>query len=952
MKFKYHNIVITVLLLLTINNLFAIKATPYPITEIQPDGSQITYYLKGDEFFRYRTTLDGYLIVKNDKGIFSYGISDNNGKFESTDVKVNEINKRTFKEKNFIKTLIQDIDLSVIYTEKRMAKVASISSIDSPQKAYPSSGTPKSLVILVNFSDKSYITPDPKVAFTNLLNQQGYNANGGTGSARDYFRDASNGIFQPQFDVVGPFTLTKTMAFYGENVSDEDKNPRQMVIDACTLADANGVDFTQYDTDNDGKVDNVFIYYAGNNEAEGAPANTIWPHRWSLANTGTKFDGKIIYDYACTSELRGATSTNMCGIGTFCHEFGHVLGLADYYATNKATHQTLSYWNIMDAGAYLNSGRTPPTYSAFDRFYLNWLRPVELKSPQSVTLEALTLINKAFIITQNGNHNLNGASPSPTEFFMLENRQKSGWDTYLPGNGLLISRINYNASAWYSNTVNNTESTMGYDIIEANGLASNNNLAGDPFPGTTNKTSYMPTLRSGTVVNKPLTFIKDEYGTITFRFMGGGLVPIISTDNIINSFSTVQGTPSTPQKLIVGGKKLVSGLIISFNANNHFEIKKSSDPETAWSKWLTLAPNSDSIVVNTEILVRYNPMVPSFSETHTDNIVLESSAAEKVAISVAGVSTRPVYVVPPVATEASEITLGSFVANWNQVYDASGYYLTVYNVSNEVSEKVQGFDNGLVAPAGWTIAASAVTTSAEYSGKAVPAIQMKNTGDYIQTEEYVSSPTSVSVVLKSLAGSGGYLFAEAWNGLTWSKIDSIPVTINLSGVKTITYSAEKKYTKFKFTYFKGAGFVALDDITATFSQKIEMNVENKWVTTNNVTLINLMAEKDYYYKVRASDKTYEWNNSIKYENITRFSNLIPVRTLKDVDANRLQATIEPDGSVKVIVPLTDEFINVYNVIGQKIRVIKPVSNIVRIYNLPRNQMYILQSGKRKTKIAL
>jgi len=333
------------------------------------------------------------------------------------------------------------------------------------------------LVILVNFSDKDFITANPQTAFTDLLNQEGYSANGGTGSARDYFHDASNGLFNPQFDVAGPYTLPHNFAFYGENdTDDQDKNPRQMVIDACVLADASGVDFAQYDTDNDGYVDNIFIYYAGYNEAENAPANTIWPHRWSLSNYNTKFDGKIIFDYACTSELRGKSGSNMCGIGTFCHEFGHVLGLVDYYATNNSTHHTLSYWNIMDAGAYLNLGRTPPTYSAYDRFYLNWLIPIELKTKQEVTLDALTESNKSYIITQNGNHNLNGSNPDPTEFFTLENRQPKGWDTYLPGHGLIITRINYNASTWSSNTPNNDPLAMGVYIIEADEIPSDNSL--------------------------------------------------------------------------------------------------------------------------------------------------------------------------------------------------------------------------------------------------------------------------------------------------------------------------------------------------------------------------------------------------------------------------------------------------------------------------------------------
>ena len=380
------------------SDILAIPATPYPVKITQPDGTEITIKLHGDEFYNYKTTTDGYLIVTDKNGIFNYATLETDGTFKNTGLKTNEINKRTSIENNFLKNLPQNLDLRRINSKTVPSKISSSNTGNAPQKSFPLTGSAKSLVILVNFSDKSFVTANPQQSFNNLLNQDGYSTNGGTGSARDYFRDASTKAFVPQFDVVGPYTLPNNLAYYGENVSDNDKNPRQMIIDACNLADANGVDFTQYDVDKDGYVDNIFVYYAGNNEAEGAPANTIWPHRWTLANYNTKFDGKIIFDYACTSELRSSSGSSMCGIGTFCHEFGHVLGLVDYYATDNSSHHTLSYWNIMDSGAYLNSGRTPPTYSAYDRFYLNWLVPIELKSSQLATLNPLNTSNKAILL--------------------------------------------------------------------------------------------------------------------------------------------------------------------------------------------------------------------------------------------------------------------------------------------------------------------------------------------------------------------------------------------------------------------------------------------------------------------------------------------------------------------------------------------------------------------------
>lgn len=662
--------------------LSAIPAYPYPIKITQPDGSELTIMLKGDEFFRYKTTLDGVLLVEDANGFHKYARLTDDGRRVSTGVKAQEIQRRTNAERKLVKELQNSTNQKRIDGIQKAARISAAEKAVASDNGFPLTGSPRSLVILVNFADKNYVVSNPQSAFTNLLNQEGYSANGGTGSARDYFRDASNGIFAPQFDVVGPYTLPQNMEYYGGNGGDNDKNPRQMVLDACMLADAAGMDFKQYDTDNDGVIDNVFIYYAGYNEAEGGGDNTVWPHRWSMpSGSNYRFDGVQVWDYACTSELRGRTGTNMCGIGTFSHEFGHVLGLPDYYATDGSEHFTLDRWHIMDAGAYLNNGRTPPTYSAYDRFYLNWLKPVELKVAQNVTIEPLLSSNQAYIITKDGNHNMIGNNPQPREFFVLENRQKTGWDTYLPGHGLLVTRVYYNQTAWYNNGPNNNPDAMGMDIMEADGIANSNTMAGDPFPGTYSKTAYQPTLRDGTNINKPLTFIKESQdGLISFRFKGGGKVPLVNAKSSMQLFSTVQGTASEMQTFKVYGSTLKDSVKLNFSQKQHFEMRVSGSND--WRKQLTLAI-VDSILDTTTIEIRYNPAEPSFNNTHNEILSVTSPDAETVSVNVSGTSTRPVYVVTPVANNALEVKQGSFIANWNNVYDASGYYLTVYTLQNE-----------------------------------------------------------------------------------------------------------------------------------------------------------------------------------------------------------------------------------------------------------------------------
>jgi len=832
-------IVLTGLLLASIN-LNAIPASPYPIKITQPDGTEITVRLRGDEYFKYKTTLDGYALIDDANGFLTYAQQDASGNLVTTNVKANDIADRTTSEIEFLKQLTPNISFAKQNTIQRAQRAAATTTRSSVKSTYPLGGTPKSLVILVNFSDKSFVTSSPSTAFTNLLNLSGYSANGGTGSAKDYFKASSMGNFSPEFDVVGPYTLPNAMAYYGGNDSSgDDKNPRQMVIDACKLASAAGVDFSQYDTDGDGFVDNIFIYYAGNNEAEGAPANTVWPHRWTLADYSTKFNGKIVFDYACTSELRGISGSNMCGVGTFCHEFGHVLGLDDMYNTNNDySYNTLSYWDIMDSGPYLNSGRTPPAYSAYERFYLNWLTPVELKSPKIVTLDTLTTSNKAYLISQTGNHNLSGTNPSPVEFFLLENRQNKGWDTYLPGHGMLATHIYYNSTIWTNNTPNNTASAMGVDIVEADKVASDATLSGDPFPGTSKVTSWSPTLRSGTNISKPLTFITEQNGIIRFRFMGG--------------------------------------------AN-----------------------------------------------------------------------------IPPVATAATDITIASFVAHWNKVYDASGYYFTAYNLSEGESKLTEGFNNGLVAPTDWTITATGTSTSPTYSGDSIPSVVFRNSGEMIQTEQYLLPATSLSFFIKTLSGLNGCLSVEAMAGTTWNKVDSISVTSSLNTTKTYSFTTDQNYTQFRLTYTKVTGYLAVDDIAVSFSQNLEYNAHNIWLTETTDTLINLASNRDYYYKVKVSDKTLNSDNTIKYENITDFSNLIHVQTFeskakaKTLIAVADSAYVDNTGTINLYIPSTNVSITVYNLLGQQVRSIKnPTTNRVEISGLPRNQIYIIKAGQQITKVIL
>ncbi len=350
------------------------------------------------------------------------------------------------------------------------------------------------LVILVQFADRTFTLDSPKERFTRLLNDDSYSDFGGTGSAHKYYHEQSSGQFDPIFDVVGPVTVGGAVADYGGNENDEDKNPTAAFVDAVSIVHNNGLaNFADYDADGDGYVDNIFFYYAGHNEAEGGGDDCIWPHAFGFygANSAT-YDGVRLGRYACTSELKGSGGETMCGIGTFCHEFGHVLGLPDFYDTDyekNGTAETVYAFSLMCAGNYNNGGCSPPNLGAMERYMLGWMDfPQEWTTAGDKEIKPITE-NEAFRL----------ASTVEGEFFLLEVRDATGWDSYIQGSpkGTLIYHVDQSdsyvggttaLSRWNTGSgINEFGSHPCYRIIPA---SKERQYAGYTFPGYFGKTEF------------------------------------------------------------------------------------------------------------------------------------------------------------------------------------------------------------------------------------------------------------------------------------------------------------------------------------------------------------------------------------------------------------------------------------------------------------------------------
>ena len=454
----------------------------------------------------------------------------------------------------------------------------------APQRVPKVNLAPRGLLILVNFSDVQFVENNTQQAFDSLANGDDYTYNGATGSCKQYFTDQSNGKYIPQFDVVGPIQLPHPMAFYGENAADgNDRYVVDFVIDACKGADSLGVDFSKYDNDNNGMVDFVYIIYAGYAESEGAGAATIWPHNWDLisalyfgytyqkeyfATSATNYklpemDGVKLNNYACSNELKKSNNART-GIGTICHEFSHVLGLPDYYltTTNPVVDQrnTPGAWSLMGYGNYLNNGNTPPNYSVYDKYYLGWLEPEALSKSQSLEIPADG--ETTYMISRNERHVEAGPYRTDTVYY-LENRQQEGWDTYLPGHGLLIWRVIFDEEDWYSNCPN--DYIARYLLVSAHKMSSpyttDKSKPEVPFPGSKNVTQFETFSDLNGIKN-----ILETDGLITCDFVtvtptSIDIIPPLSDPLFAGQWYNLMGQPIDPQSyhgiVIHNGEKVL-----------------------------------------------------------------------------------------------------------------------------------------------------------------------------------------------------------------------------------------------------------------------------------------------------------------------------------------------------------------------------------------------------------
>lgn len=706
---------------------FAVPAYPGVIKAKQADGTEISIRLHGDEHGNYRTTEDGFLLMYNSATRNYEYATVTNGVARCSGIVAADAAKRTNQAKSFLATIDkqsvislynkQNEDMLKDFNSKVTARRMAAKAAKRPSKVlinnFPHMGEQHSIVILMEFNDKQFSTVENASQYYNdAMNKEGFTAeNGANGSVRDYFIASSYGAFKPTFDVYGPVQINYGQHDAGQGTNNTSINMGTFVKAAVEAIDAE-VDFSQYDHDGDGYVDNVYIFYAGKGAADSNDSRTIWPHAFDMRDWGVTLktnDGVSIGSYTCSNEVNGGRPNYPAGIGTFVHEFGHCLGLPDLYDTAgraSVSNYTPMSWDVMAYGNYSNDGNTPALYSSYERYELGWIEPEEITSSTRgvFSLPALGESNKAYKVNVPGNEN---------EYFLFENRQQTGWDEYLPGNGMLVWHIDMDEKIWMANTVNNEANHQRVDIVEANGKQSGNEKyeSGVTFPGTSNVTSY-----DFKAWNDEVMFYmdkaKDDNGIISFIAKGGDvdlMAPAFTVGNkSYDSFDLSWTAAEGAEHYLLNVKKV--------NADNTTTpLNSYTDKKVVGTKC-----NVTGLEPETQYEVSLKSCAGAFSsEEKVERVTTEVKAFSQYKVE---------------GLKVTAVADNSFTASWTGLADAQTYSVVLAKKTFEGEPVVTFYDfsgKNPGMPYGWKTNSTTYSSASGSYGYAAPSLRFGTKGHYL-----------------------------------------------------------------------------------------------------------------------------------------------------------------------------------------------------------------------------
>ena len=857
----------------------AVPAKPGWHTVTQSDGSTLQMQAAGNAFNNALLTRDGLTVARGSDGDFYY-ISSVTG---LTTVRAHEVDQRSGSENAFINVQRSSLTMTnkpyIMPREKGKLGVGG----SNAEAGVPALGQRRIPIILVEFKDKKFNNTRQDIIDAMLT---------GNESVGQYFRDQSNGMYEPDFEVFGIYTLSQNREYYGGHQgNDNDKGLGWLVTEACQLATADGVAFSPYDTNNDDYCDVVIVIYAGVGEAQASwiHPEAVWPCNWSLSAAyyyGSGGNGAfrpssgdpIVDNFAVFNELYGSNDngTTIDGIGTFAHEFGHCLGLPDFYDTGDGDHYGLGDWDIMCMGCYNNDGFTPPGYSAYEKNFMGW---IELITPNPGTYYTLPVWNqknastdKALCITSDLNSN---------EFFILENRKKQGWDRYAPGEGIMITHVTYNADRWWGDSPNNEDIQL-MTLMNADNSWSYYDEATDLWPQN-GKTEFTDTSTPAAKLNmnsrgaitgsagylgKPVTdMVINQDGTASFWYMKGSVTtPTITVTADAIDCGDVMMTASGDQTIKVFGQALTGNISVTLD-----------DPSGVFSVNTAVITSADAST-GKEVTVTFTPAaIQDYSATLT----LSSPSAQDVVIPVTGHGLIEGYAPVMLAADEAYISLTDFRADWTDItpaHNVASYTLEVSpkpvvdlletadfsNVPDVLTEDGQALDDisgnyGDYLPEGW----SATSYLGAYGGALLVAYE-----GTISTPAYnLTGYDKMTVVIRAAS----YYYDNSTISVSTS-IDSQELTLNQSWTEyTIVLDCDNwdKATIRSLTDYSSIRQVTVyaGDLTALSYKATETGDATyrliTGITDKFYTVRNLEAEGSFIYKVKSvfADGTESpWSN--------------------------------------------------------------------------------------------
>lgn len=927
---------------------FAVPADPRPFVVTQPDGSTLTVRMIGDEFFHSMMTEDGYLVKRSSDGVYYF--VDNEGK--AMDVMACDASKRTDAvkqtlvalnpEKTFNELKASALATSKMWNSQKMMRApmqrANGDEFDNSDghdiRVFPTEGEQNVLVICVNFSDKKFsFDADPHTAMVNMMNEIGYSDYGASGSAYDFYYASSAGKFLPKFDIYGPVTLSKPYSYYGaDNAKDGvDYRAAEMIKEVIELLD-DQIDYTQYDRNSDGYVDNVYVFYAGYGQADTGIEETIWPHAFQLKyalGAPLTVDGVKVDKYATSNELNRDESFD--GIGTFCHEFAHVLGLPDLYDTEYSGAFTPGEYSAMDSGPYNGDGYVPPTFSSYERYALEWINPVLVDQPMTVNMAPLTRANIAYKV--------NASESNPMEYFLLENRQREVWDTYIPGHGMLVWHIDFDANKWFYNTVNNSATHQCIDIEEADNTATSQTRPGDTFPGTSSVFEFTsksrPAFRNwkNEAIDYPITEISESVdGVISFKIKGGGdetspyYLPVPKVK--------VTAVDSESFKLEWDAVDVAEGYMLTVYA---FEDSDGSELYGHVGDYLTKdigditsieiedLDSDTAYVIRLYAYNRYNMSSASEMNVSTISEDMEDSS--------------PLINAENVASDKVDLW-------WTSLKDAEYYELTVATrtVGESAESETATFDGKKLPSSQW-FSFGGWETRTGYFGESAPSLKFSSIGDMIESPVYDKDIKSVELWSRfSREDISARLEVYGSDGVSKYHITTITeIAGDEEGTRLSIDNIPYGTRQITLTYYFASkdAILYVDDIKINFAGEVVdtpvAGYENLRVDGTNCTVSGLNKLTEYVAYVRAVGGGVE----SKYSRPVSFKTTDPASVNSVVD-NSLAIRLSNG-----VVSLSDssEMFSVYSIDGRVIAL-----NVAGEFRLPHNGMFIVKAGSKVAKV--